>query len=146
MDHLPIGVVHHIRMAVTDVEKSKAFYTGILGFEVAIDAPPPLDDEHHGSMVDSLQGGVVLMHQGMFFGLRPTDTDRSGDRFDPFRVGLDHLSFSVPARSDLDAAVKMLDEQGVAHGPIRELVPFGMAFLAFFDPDGIALELSAPIS
>ena len=148
MDHLPVGVVHHIRMAVTDVEKSKAFYTGILGFEVAIDAPPPPDDEHHGSMVDSLQGGVVLMHQGMFFGLRPTDTNRaqSGDRFDPFRVGLDHISFSVPARSDLDAAVKMLDAQGVEHGPIRELVPFGMAFLAFFDPDGIALELSAPIS
>ena len=40
----------------------------------------------------------------------------------------------------------MLDAQGVEHGPIRELVPFGMAFLAFFDPDGIALELSAPIS
>jgi len=34
----------------------------------------------------------------------------------------------------------------VEHGPIRELVPLGLSFLAFFDPDGIALELTAPIS
>jgi glyoxylase I family protein len=145
---LPIGLVHHVRMVVTDVERSKAFYTGVLGFTVAVDAPPPPGDEHHDSIVDSLQGGVVLMHQGMFFGLRPADEDRalSGDRFDPFRVGLDHISFNVPARADLDAAVELFDERGVPHGPIRELVPFGMAFLAFFDPDGIALELSAPIA
>lgn len=148
MDHLPVGLVNHVRMVVTDVEKSQAFYTGILGFEVAIAAPPPPDNEHYASIVDSLQGGVVLMHQGMFFGLRPTDTDRaqSDDRFDPLRVGLDHISFSVPARSDLDEAVKLLDERGVPHGPIRELAPVGLAFLAFFDPDGIALELTAPIS
>ena len=65
---------------------------------------------------------------------------------DPFRVGLDHISFSVPARPDLDAAVKLFDERGVPHGPIRELASFGLAFLAFFDPDGIALELTAPIA
>ncbi len=99
-------------------------------------------------IVDSLQGGVILMHQGMFFGLRPVDVERatSRDRFDPFRVGLDHLSFSVPTRADLDAATRLLDESGVEHGPIRELGPLGLCFLAFFDPDGIALELTAPIS
>ena len=88
------------------------------------------------------------MHQGMFFGLRPVDAERATgpDRFDPFRVGLDHLSFSVPTRADLDAAVRLLDERGVEHGPIRELVALGLCFLAFFDPDGIALELTAPIS
>jgi hypothetical protein len=52
----------------------------------------------------------------------------------------------VPARADLDRAVELLDEQGVAHGPIRELKALGLSFLAFFDPDGIALELSAPIA
>jgi catechol 2,3-dioxygenase-like lactoylglutathione lyase family enzyme len=146
--HLPVGSVHHIRLAVTDVQRSAAFYTEVLGFEVAVGAPPPPDHEHHDALVDSLQGGVILMHQGMFIGLRPVDAERAtgGDRFDPFRVGLDHLSFSVPSRADLEAATRLLDERGVEHGPIRELVPLGLSFLAFFDPDGIALELTAPIS
>jgi glyoxylase I family protein len=148
VSHLSAGPIHHVRLAVTDVDRSKAFYTEVLGFDVAVDAPPPPDDEHHDSIVDSLQGGVILMHQGMFFGLRPVDVERAtrADRFDPFRVGLDHLSFSVPTRADLDAALRVLDESGVEHGPIRELVPLGLCFLAFFDPDGIALELTAPIS
>ena len=148
MTSLPVGSIHHVRMAVTDVARSTAFYTDVLGFQVAVAEPPPPDDEHYDALVDSLQGGVILMHQGMFFGLRPVDDERAaaGDRFDPFRVGLDHLSFSVPSRADLDAAVTLLDERGVEHGPIRELAPIGVCFLAFFDPDGIALELSAPIA
>ena len=148
MPHLPAGPVHHMRMTVTDVERSMAFYTDVLGFEVAVAGPPPPEDANHDEIVESLQGGVILAHQGMFFGLRPADADRAaaGDCFDPLRVGLDHLSFGVSARADLDQAVALLDERGVEHGPIRELTALGLAFLAFFDPDGIALELSAPIS
>jgi glyoxylase I family protein len=146
VSHLPVGLIHHLRLAVSDVQRSVAFYTEILGFQVAVDAPPPPDDENHEAVVDSLQGGVILMHQGMFVGLRPVDEERAtaADRFDPFRVGLDHLSFSVPTRADLDEAVRLLDERGVEHGPIRQLAPLGISFLAFFDPDGIALELTAP--
>jgi glyoxylase I family protein len=148
VSQLPVGPIHHLRLTVTDVERSRAFYTEVLGFEVAMDAPPPRDDEHHDTIVDSLQGGVILMHAGMFVGLRPVDEARAtaADRFDPMRVGLDHLSFSVPTRADLDAAIRLLDERGVEHGPIRELAPLGLSFLAFFDPDGIALELSAPLA
>jgi glyoxylase I family protein len=148
VSHLPVGQIHHLRLAVTDVERSKAFYTEVLGFQVAVDGPPPPDDEHYDAIVDSLQGGVILLHDEMFVGLRPVDADRAtaADRFDPLRVGLDHLSFGVPTRADLEAAVQLLDERGVEHGPIRELVPFGLSFVAFFDPDGIALELSAPMS
>ena len=148
MSHLPVGPVHHLRLAVTDVQRSVAFYTELLGFEVAVGAPPPAEDEGHDAIVDSLQGGVILMHGGMFVGLRPVDEERAAaaDRFDPFRVGLDHLSFQVPRRADLEAAMTLLDERGVEHGPIRELAPLGLSFLAFFDPDGIALELTAPLS
>jgi glyoxylase I family protein len=136
-------------MSVTDVPRSVAFYTEVLGFQVAVDGPPPPDNEHHDVVADALQGGVVLMHEGgLLFGLRPVADERadSGDRFDPFRIGLDHISFSVPTRADLDAAVQLLDERGVEHGPIRELAPFGICLLAFFDPDGIALELTAPLA
>ena len=146
VSHLPLGPIHHLRLAVTDVPRSVAFYTEVLGFTVAVDAPPPPEDDHHDALVDSLQGGVILMHEGMFIGLRPVDDERATDRFDPFRVGLDHLSFGVPTRADLDAAIRLLDERGVEHGPVRELVPLGLSFLAIFDPDGIALELTAPIA
>ena len=114
MSHLPVGPIHHLRLAVTDVQRSVAFYTELLGFQVAVDAPPPPDDENYEALVDSLQGGVILAHQGMFVGLRPVDEQRATteDRFDPFRVGLDHLSFSVPSRADLDAATQLLDERG----------------------------------
>ena len=109
-----------------------AFYTEVLGFEVAVAAPPPAGDENHEALVDSLQGGVILMHQGMFFGLRPVDDARAAaaDRFDPLRVGLDHLSFSVPTRADLDAAAGLLDPRLQR---TRRIMP-------------LALELTAPIS
>ena len=148
MGHLPVGPIHHIRLAVTDVERSTAFYTEVLGFEVAVPGPPPAEDQGHDAIVDSLQGGVILVHEGMFFGLRPVDEERADGRrpLRPLRVGLDHLSFAAPTRAALDEAVQLLDERGVEHGPIRDLAPLGLSFLAFFDPDGIALELSAPIA
>jgi catechol 2,3-dioxygenase-like lactoylglutathione lyase family enzyme len=147
MAGLSIGPIHHLRIAVTDVERSKAFYTEVLGFQVAADAPPPADDPHHELVRDSLQGGVVLVNAGLLFGLRPVDEARSaaGDRFDPLRVGLDHVSFSVGSRDDLMAAVRVLDERGVEHGEITDLPPFGIALLSIRDPDGIQLELTAPL-
>jgi catechol 2,3-dioxygenase-like lactoylglutathione lyase family enzyme len=135
-------------MAVTDVKRSMAFYTEVLGFQVALAEPPPPDDENHDAIADAMQGGVIMSHDGLLFGLRPVDSERAGagDRFDPFRVGLDHISFTVPKRADMDRAIEWFDAKGVEHGPVRELPSFGLCFLAFFDPDGIALELTAPIA
>lgn len=39
-----------------------------------------------------------------------------------------------------------LDSSGIEPGPVRVLESFGLAFLAFFDPDGIALEFTSPIA
>ena len=136
-----VGAPHHVRLTVTDVARSRAFYTQVLGFDVALESPP--DDDPDGVVADTLQGGIVLTNAGVLIGLRPVDAAHAGDRFDPFRVGLDHLSFSVESRDDLDAAVRFFDERGIEHGPVREVPAMGMAFLAAFDPDGIALELTA---
>jgi hypothetical protein len=38
-----------------------------------------------------------------------------------------------------------LEAQGVAHGEIELLEPFGIAVPAFHDPDNIQLELTAPL-
>src|SRR3954447_20428942 len=140
---LRVGAPHHIRLTVTDVPRSQAFYTGVFGFQVALPGPP--DDDPDGLVSDALQGGVVLINAGVMIGLRPVDAAHADDRFDPFRVGLDHLGFAVDSRADLDAARVLYEERGIEHGPIREVPAMGLAFLAAFDPDGIAVELTAQL-
>lgn len=143
---LSLGSPHHIRFTVTDVERSTKFYSELLGLQVAAAEPPPEGHEFHDEVEESLQGGVILSNGSMLIGLRPVDAAHSGDRFNPLRVGLDHVSFSLDTRAELDAKVAELDAAGIEHGPVRELKSFQLAFLAFFDPDGIALEFSAPIA
>ena len=140
---IKVGVPHHVRLTVTDVARSRSFYTEVLGFDVALDSPP--EDDPGGVVAETLQGGVVLVNAGVLIGLRPVDAAHAGDRFDPFRVGLDHLSFAVGSRADLDDALATFDAHAVEHGPIRDVPAMGMAFLAAFDPDGIALELTAQL-
>jgi catechol 2,3-dioxygenase-like lactoylglutathione lyase family enzyme len=84
-----------------------------------------------------------MVRGDLLLGLRPVAA--AGDRFDEDRVGLDHLSFSVAGRADLDAAVRLLDERGVPHGEIRKLDGFGIHVLPFRDPDNIQIELTAPV-
>ena len=58
------------------------------------------------------------------------------------RVGLDHVSFVVKSRDELEAAATLLDSRGIAHGGIKDIGPAHI--LEFRDPDNIALELLAP--
>ena len=141
---LTLGPVHHLRLTVTDVQRSRAFYTELLGFQIAMDTPPPADDPHHDLAVDLLQDGIVMVNGDLLVGLRPVDAARASDRFDPFRCGLDHLSFAVAGRAELEAAVQAFAERGVEHSAITDLPPFGIAVLPFKDPDGLALELHRP--
>jgi glyoxylase I family protein len=143
MDQIPAGDIHHLRLTVTDVRRSREFYTGLLGFQVAAESPPP-DDPSADEVFKILFGGVVLIRGNLIMGLRPMAP--AGDRFDPDRVGLDHLSFGVPDRADLERAAQLLDEHGVPHGEITRLPSFGIDVLPFEDPDGVQLELTAPAS
>ena len=112
----PAGVL--TAAAVTDVERSRTFYSELLGFQTAMDTPPPVEDPHHDLTLDLLQGGIVLANGDLLLGLRPVDADRATDRFNPLRCGLDHLSFSLAGRADLEAAVRAFEERGVEHSPI----------------------------
>ncbi|GAA4967140.1 VOC family protein [Kineococcus glutinatus] len=140
---MPVHVTDfaHVRLTVTDIARSRAFYDAVFGFDVALQAPPPDADEATRTSLAFLDGGVVYSFGGGLLGLRPVAPGE--DRHDPDRVGLDHLSFSVPGRADLDAAVAVLDGLGVHHEGVKDI---GMGcILEFRDPDGVALELySAP--
>ena len=135
------GGIHHLRLTVTDVQRSREFYTGLLGFQVAAESPPPGDPAAE-AVFSVLFGGIVMIRGNLLMGLRPMAP--AGDAFDPDRVGLDHLSFDVASREDLEQAVRLFDEHGVTRGEITRLAGFGIDVLPFEDPDGIQLELTAP--
>jgi glyoxylase I family protein len=118
----PIGCagIHHLRLTVTDVRRSREFYTGLLGFEVVAESPPP-GDPAEAAVFSVLFGGVVMARDGVIMGLRPM-------------------------APELDEAERLLDTQGVIHGPITRLESFGIDVLSFQDPDGIQLELTAPVA
>jgi glyoxylase I family protein len=138
---IPAGDIHHLRLTVTDLDRSRQFYTELLGFDVAVESPPA-DDPAAAEAFKILFGGVVMTRGNLIMGLRPMAA--SGDRFDPNRVGLDHLSFSVASREDLEHALRLFDERGIPRGQITTLPAFGIDVLPFEDPDGVQLELTAP--
>ena len=137
------GGIHHLRLTVTDIKRSREFYTQLLGFDVAVDSPPP-DDPGADAAYPVLWGGCVMVRGDLLLGLRPVAP--TGDRFNEDRVGLDHLSFNVGSRAELEDAVKLFDERGVPHGPIKALEGFGILVLPFRDPDNIQVELTAPLA
>jgi len=127
----------HVRLTVTDIVRSRAFYDAVFGLPVAFEVPDGADEATR-EQLGFLFGGVIYQLGSSLFGLRPVSTDT----FDEDRVGLDHLSFAVGSRSDLDAAASLLDEQGIGHGGVKDV---GAGYiLEFRDPDNIALELFAP--
>ena len=138
---VPTGDIHHLRLTVTDLARSREFYTELLGFQVAVESPPP-DDPAAEAAFKILFGGIVMVRGNLLMGLRPVAP--AGDRFDPDRVGLDHLSFGVASRAELDQAAALFDERGVPRGEITTLASFGIDVLPFEDPDGMQLELTAP--
>ena len=134
----------HVRLTVTDIVRSKAFYDVVFGWPTAVDASDRIgEDGITESQADFYGGTVYQTPSGALFGLRPVATP--GDRFDSERTGLDHVSFVVESRNDLVQAAEQLAAMGVEHGEVTDLTPAGIAILSFSDPDGVHLELTAPL-
>lgn len=124
------GSVHHLTLMVTDVQRSVEFYTTFLGFQLVMEIGPRR----------LLSNGSVIVA----LGLPDPDQALPNDRFNENRVGLDHLSFTVAHRADLDTAVGLFDAHNVPHGEIKDLGPgMGLYVLSLRDPDNIQLELTA---
>ena len=140
---IPTTGLHHVRLTVSDLTRSRAFYEEILGFEVAAQSPGDPSDPIVREDPAQLYGGVVYQTNGILFGLRPVAS--ADDAFDSERIGLDHLSFAVANRGALVTAASALEERGITHGEVMDLDGFGIAILSFSDPDGVHLELTAPL-
>ena len=125
-----IPSITHVAVTVTDLERSKAWYTKVLGVE-------PVIDEDTGPFRH-----IVYPVGGTLLGLHGFPDLASKKPFDERRPGLDHIAFGCDSRADLETWSARLDELGVAHGDIVD-AHYGSG-LSFRDPDNIALELFAP--
>ena len=133
---IPTHAIAHVRLTVTDIARSRAFYEDIFDLPVVYELPADAAEATKEKLA-FLYGGVIYQLGDSLLGLRPVATES----FSEDRTGLDHLSFAVAAKSDLDAAATLLDERGIAHGGIKDI---GAGYiLEFRDPDSIALEIFA---
>jgi len=118
--------LNHIIMTIKDVKTSLAFYGDLLGFDLE-----PIAD---GFFFRT--GGVAIF----FF---PSSHPIPEDRFNEFRIGLDHLSFSAPSEAALQSLADQLLAAGVETKGV-ETYHTGNKYVAFRDPDNIQLEYWLP--
>ena len=121
---------HHVTLSVTDAEASAVWYCRALDAEVVA--------RREG---DSWRRVLVRSHGGVVVGLTQHDATADGDRFEPTRVGLDHLSVACRDTAEVEAWSEHLAGVGVSRGEIR-WEAYGTTVVAK-DPDGIALEFFA---
>jgi glyoxylase I family protein len=124
--------ITHVAVTVTDLEKSEAWYSSVLGVK-------PVLDEDTGPFRH-----IVYSLGNTLLGLHGFPDLHSKDAFDERRPGLDHIAFGCANRGELVEWAARLDELGIAHGGVVD-AGYGSG-LSFRDPDNIALELFAPPS
>ena len=120
---------HHVAVTVRDCDASAAWYASVLGFEEVFRE----ESEERRGCVMRFPGG----NWGV--GLVEHTATAPADGFDPVRLGLDHLAFTVASQEALEAYAEHLTAAGVeSSGPFFS--PRG-GILNFKDPDGIALAV-----
>ncbi len=120
--------IHHIAVICSDYEKSKRFYTEVVGCTVIA--------EHYRGARDSYK--LDLAVNGVYcIGLFSFPDPPPRPSY-PEARGLRHLAFAVP---DIDLAVKELRAKGIPCEPIRTDEYTGKRCTFFSDPDDLPLEI-----
>ncbi len=120
--------IHHIAIICSDYERSKHFYTHILGLEVVREV---YRAERNSYKLDLAVNGVYQIELFSF----PNPPARPSR---PEAQGLRHLAFAV---TDLEAAIAQLTAEGVETEPIRTDEWTSRRFTFFADPDDLPIEL-----
>ena len=123
----------HVNLTVSDLERSSMWYQRVFGFVVVNDVRPPGARFRFQTLLDPRSLSSVVLGQA---------DDPVGGAFDETRVGLHHLGYHVPERSDLFEWAAHLDTLGVENSGVREHGHESGAEVWFRDPDNIFLEIS----
>lgn len=124
----PLKGIHHIAIICSDYERSKQFYTTILGFKIIKET---YREQRHSYKLDLALNGEYLIELFSF----PSPPARPSR---PESVGLRHIAFIV---EDINAAVNYFQQHQVDIEPVRvdELTQKRFTFLK--DPDDLPIEL-----
>jgi glyoxylase I family protein len=125
---LKLNRVHHIAIICSDYQKSKHFYSEILGLKILQEI---YREERRSYKLDLEVGN---QYQIELFSFPDPPARVSG----PEAAGLRHLAFEV---DNIDEAVFHIKEYGVIIEPIRVDESTGKRFTFFSDPDDLPLEL-----
>ncbi len=120
--------MHHVAIICSDYERSRRFYTEILGLEIV--------SEVHRRERNSYKLDLRIPDGTQIELFSFPDPPRRLSY--PEACGLRHLAFEV---DDIDEAVAHLQRQGVAVEAVRVDEHTGKRFTFFADPDGLPLEL-----
>ena len=124
----PLLRIHHAAIICSDYERSKRFYTEVLGLKVLAENFRAARDSYKLDLALP-DGGQVELFSFKGAPARPSY---------PEAQGLRHLAFAV---DDVQAWTRHLQAQGVAVEDIRTDEYTGQRFVFFADPDGLPLEL-----
>ncbi|KMV31609.1 hypothetical protein AB733_05895 [Photobacterium swingsii] len=125
---MQLSGIHHVAIIVSDYEKSKHFYTSILGLHVVA--------ENYRHARDSYKLDLQLPDGSQLEVFSFPDAPQRPSY--PEAQGLRHLAFTVASVDDYTA---YLVSRGVSVEPIRVDEFTGRRFTFFADPDGLPLEL-----
>lgn len=119
--------IHHIAIICSDYERSKTFYTEVLGFNIIQEV---YREERQSYKLDlSLNGKYVI--ELFSFPNPPARPSR------PEAVGLRHIAFAV---NNIDECVAHLNKYAIEAEPIRVDEYTGKRFTFIADPDGLPIE------
>jgi glyoxylase I family protein len=124
---LKLNHVHHIAAICRDYEKSKDFYTRVMGLQVIRET---YRAERNSFKLDLALNGQFVLELFSFPGSPPRPSY-------PEAAGLRHLAFEVDRISDI---CKYLQEQEVSFEPVRVDSLTGRHFTFIADPDGLPIE------
>jgi glyoxylase I family protein len=124
---LKLNRVHHIAIICSDYEKSKHFYSKILGLKIVRE----VYREQRNSYKLDLEVGDQYQIELFSF---PDPTPRPSR---PEAAGLRHLAFEV---DNIGEAVSYITNAGIVVEPIRVDEFTGKRFAFFADPDGLPIE------
>ena len=133
----------HYSHCVSDLERSRRFYTEVLGFEVV--AGFDFDDPATATVM-GLPGckftGIFMTRDGMrieLIAFREPPPDRTRRPRRANEIGHSHLSFYV---TDLDETLTELRAKGVeVCDDMRAVLPSGIECCVVRDPDGFPIEM-----
>jgi catechol 2,3-dioxygenase len=134
-DPIDPGVrIGHVHLRTADIDRVRAFYVGVLGFDVVAEAR---DVPGWGTTGDVLFLSAGGYHHHLAFN---TWKSRDGGPQPDGVTGLHHVALNYPTRAGLADAVRRLQAAGVA---IRQASDHGTHEAVYVsDPDGNDLELA----